>query len=272
MPRQNRDGIENIDSYSEEITKTLVQKILQEDEENDQEIEYNETYDDEENEPVKGRAASNKYYEQTYSKKKSNSNYRKNIEKYGKDFFEEEDEEEDYEYYKRSSIFTKVTVAAIMVVLTITTCFLAFSLKSYKLQTLKLKEENQQLIDKTRDVEAKLLEDSLKTKINELEEKNSQLESMVAINKENNPSKVSKEPATEATTTKKPSSTLKQPSNNSNNSNNSEYIVKKNDSFWKISKAIYGNGSYYQKIIDANGLTENSQLKEGQKLIIPKIN
>jgi LysM repeat protein len=47
------------------------------------------------------------------------------------------------------------------------------------------------------------------------------------------------------------------------------YTVKSGDNFWKISQSVYGNGANYQKILDANNLTENSQLKEGQVLTIP---
>lgn len=55
-------------------------------------------------------------------------------------------------------------------------------------------------------------------------------------------------------------------------SNSKIYIVKKSDSLWSISKAMYGNGSKYQTIYDANKaiIGKNPNLiKPGQKLVIP---
>lgn len=48
------------------------------------------------------------------------------------------------------------------------------------------------------------------------------------------------------------------------------YTVVEGDTFWKISQSVYGNGAEYQKILDANGMNENSPLKIGQELKIPK--
>ena len=47
------------------------------------------------------------------------------------------------------------------------------------------------------------------------------------------------------------------------------YTVQAGDTFWSISQSVYGNGADYQKILDANGLTESSVLNEGQVLNIP---
>ncbi len=48
------------------------------------------------------------------------------------------------------------------------------------------------------------------------------------------------------------------------------YTVVDGDSFWIIAKKTLGNGALYQKILDANGLSENDRIKEGQTLKIPK--
>ncbi|MBQ2679041.1 MAG: LysM peptidoglycan-binding domain-containing protein [Firmicutes bacterium] len=47
------------------------------------------------------------------------------------------------------------------------------------------------------------------------------------------------------------------------------YTVEKGDTFWKIAQKFYGNGAEFQKILDANGLTENSRINVGDTLIIP---
>lgn len=49
------------------------------------------------------------------------------------------------------------------------------------------------------------------------------------------------------------------------------YTVVEGDIVWDISAKVYGNGAYYTRILEANGLTENSTLKIGQQLKIPKL-
>lgn len=49
-----------------------------------------------------------------------------------------------------------------------------------------------------------------------------------------------------------------------------EYTVVENDSYWKIAQKVYGDGSQYKKILEANNLTESAPVKVGQKLKIPK--
>ncbi len=50
--------------------------------------------------------------------------------------------------------------------------------------------------------------------------------------------------------------------------NNEWYIVKKGDSFCKISKQLYGNESNYKEIIQLNNLTESTLLFPGDSLRI----
>ena len=51
------------------------------------------------------------------------------------------------------------------------------------------------------------------------------------------------------------------------------YTVKSGDSLWKISEAMYGEGSRYMKIFEANtDLLENpDRIFPGQKLVIPEL-
>jgi nucleoid-associated protein YgaU len=52
------------------------------------------------------------------------------------------------------------------------------------------------------------------------------------------------------------------------------YTVQSGDTLWKISEQVYGNGSKYMKIFEANtGLLENpDRIFPGQKLVIPDLN
>lgn len=46
------------------------------------------------------------------------------------------------------------------------------------------------------------------------------------------------------------------------------YIVREGDSFWTISRKLYGTGSRYKEIAEANNLDVNSVLNVGDELII----
>jgi nucleoid-associated protein YgaU len=50
------------------------------------------------------------------------------------------------------------------------------------------------------------------------------------------------------------------------------YTVQSGDTLWKISEQVYGDGSSYMKIFEANtGLLENpDQIFPGQELVIPR--
>ena len=47
-----------------------------------------------------------------------------------------------------------------------------------------------------------------------------------------------------------------------------EYTVRRGDSFWGISQKLYGTGTRYREIAELNGLTPESVLKVGDKLVI----
>ena len=48
------------------------------------------------------------------------------------------------------------------------------------------------------------------------------------------------------------------------------YTALESDTYWSMAAKFYGNGAEYQKILDANGLTEADAVKPGQKYKIPK--
>ena len=57
------------------------------------------------------------------------------------------------------------------------------------------------------------------------------------------------------------------------NVNSETYTVQSGDTLWKISEQVYGDGSSYMKIFEANtGLLENpDQIFPGQELTIPRL-
>ncbi|MFR4985995.1 MAG: LysM peptidoglycan-binding domain-containing protein [Lachnospirales bacterium] len=296
MSSKDKDNINPQQLFNEDMTKRLVKKILDDDIEDkknnnrdnsDFNIEYeeydSEQFDDEYDE----YSYEDEYYDEddeyedykpklqkrtspntkessrkrtTYQNEKTN--YRKNIEKYGKEFFDDEYDEYDD---NSPSIMGKVISFSIIIVLTISTSFLALSLISTKKEIEESKAKIQELLDSKANTESKIMEESLKNEIDSLKKENEDLKLQINPNSQNNKN----DNTTQQTT--KSSSNSNATNNNSNNSTPSEYIVKEGDVIWNISKKVYGNGSHFQKILDANGLKENSVLKPGQKLIIPKL-
>ncbi|MBS5793476.1 MAG: LysM peptidoglycan-binding domain-containing protein [Clostridiales bacterium] len=296
MSSKDKDNINPKQLFNEDMTKRLVKKILDDDIEDkknnnrdnsDFNIEYeeydSEQFDDEYDE----YSYEDEYYDEddeyedykpklqkrtspntkessrkrtTYQNEKTN--YRKNIEKYGKEFFDDEYDEYDD---NSPSIMGKVISFSIIIVLTISTSFLALSLISTKKEIEESKAKIQELLDSKANTESKIMEESLKNEIDSLKKENEDLKLQINPNSQNNKN----DNTTQQTT--KSSSNSNATNNNSNNSIPSEYIVKEGDVIWNISKKVYGNGSHFQKILDANGLKENSVLKPGQKLIIPKL-
>ena len=57
------------------------------------------------------------------------------------------------------------------------------------------------------------------------------------------------------------------------NAGSETYTVQSGDTLWKISEQVYGDGSSYMKIFEANtGLLENpDQIFPGQELTIPRL-
>ncbi len=296
MSSKDKDNINPQQLFNEDMTKRLVKKILDDDiedkknnnkdnsdfnieyeeydseqfDDEDDEYDYDDEYYDEDDEyedykpKIQKRTSPNTKESSrkrtTYQNEKTN--YRKNIEKYGKEFFDDEYDEYDD---NSPSIMGKVISFSIIIVLTISTSFLALSLISTKKEIEESKAKIQELLDSKANTESKIMEESLKSEIDSLKKENEDLKLQINPNSQNNKN----DNTTQQTT--KSSSNSNATNNNSNNSTPSEYIVKEGDVIWNISKKVYGNGSHFQKILDANGLKENSVLKPGQKLIIPKL-
>ncbi len=55
----------------------------------------------------------------------------------------------------------------------------------------------------------------------------------------------------------------------SSSSGTRTYTVQAGDTYWGIATKMYGNGAYYDRILDANGLSENDTIREGMTLTIP---
>ena len=47
------------------------------------------------------------------------------------------------------------------------------------------------------------------------------------------------------------------------------YTIKPGDNLWNISKEVYGDGTKYQRILDANPGINPDNMKPGTKIVIP---
>ena len=56
---------------------------------------------------------------------------------------------------------------------------------------------------------------------------------------------------------------------NTSTTGSTTYTTKEGDTFWSIAQEVYGNGAEYQKILDANNMTENTTLQPNMTLTIP---
>jgi len=78
-------------------------------------------------------------------------------------------------------------------------------------------------------------------------------------------------PATEPAPEPAPGSSIAEPTGAGQQENQKTYTVQSGDTLWKISREMYGDGSKYMKIFEANTglLTNPDQIFPGQELIIP---
>ena len=274
----------SINSHSEEITKNLINSTFNNQDEN---FYNNENFEYEQNSHRRSKSqhfdneltkeffSDNEYNSYPYEKKRQ---AKESFQKYKNNFFDDyEDDYDDEEYSMRGF---KITISLLVSALTIATIFLTINTISLKSNLKSLNENYQSLTNAETESERKLFEDEVKSQLAKLTETVESLTSSQNINNNNNSTQNNQSSNTNSqqnnviTNTNSSQNTQTQQNtsqNNSNLNNSREYIVVKGDSIWAISQKIYGSGAHYQKILSANGLTEDSQLKEGQKLIIPEI-
>lgn len=200
----------------------------------------------------------------------SATNYRRNIDKYGKKFFEEDDSSDDYEDepVNKSSSFSRILIIATIVVFATSTVILSINLTSIKSTNAKLEAELS-VSNSGQSAEDKLSIESLQAQNNELQ---SELNELKGVDDEDGAdNSETSNNSSENNTTSNSSNNTSSNNNSSNNSTTTEYTVVQGDVLWTISEKVYGNGAYYTKIVEANNLDENAILAPGKKLKIPQL-
>lgn len=242
----------NTDIFKDDLAKSLVRKILDENDENDdfdlecEEYEYN-------GKPENDIDTDTNFH----SKIKNISNVQKHKETFFDDDFENDESDENDDF--KQPIILKFISIGIIIVLAISTTILAITLKNTKNELSDTKYTLKSIQDESQKVKQEILEESLRNEIASLKTENENLKNQTTSD------------VTKNIDSKKSSNTSTQKVI-SNNNKAREYTVKEGDRVWDISKEMYGTGAHFQKILDANGLKEDSILKPNQKLIIPNIN
>lgn len=166
-------------------------------------------------------------------------------------------EDDDYYDEKHSSI--SVARVAIIVAVIVVFALLIYKAASLSGQVSKLNEQIETYKTMEQDYEQLKLDNlSLKEQVESL---NSQVGEGASDSTDNGDSDT-----TPASTN---NNTTSGDSSSSSSSSSTTYTVKSGDTYWGIASKTYGNGSYYTKILSANGLSENDKLKEGMTLTIP---
>lgn len=177
---------------------------------------------------------------------------------------------EDNDYYDEKHSSASVARIAIIVAAIVVLAFFIYKVASLSGNVKKLEAEVETYKTmKTEYEELKLEKLDLENKVKELTEQlngGSTTQPTETSTPETSGSSV---PASSSNSSG--SSSQSNSSGSSSNVGSKTYTVQSGDTFWGIATKAYGNGSHYDKILKANGLTENDKLKEGMTLTIPAL-
>lgn len=177
-----------------------------------------------------------------------------------------EEPEEDVEEEQIIEIgIAKIVLCALLIISVFVITALAYKNHSYSKQLEEARSQITELQKNSSSTYETELEE-LKKQVSELTAENESLKAAGGLSDDPHTAAVEilSEAQNEISTSAPVNSSLSQQESAGNT-----YTVKAGDTFWKISQSVYGNGSDFQKILDANGLNENSVLNEGQTLKIP---
>ena len=182
--------------------------------------------------------------------------------------YDDEDEYDDDmdEYYESNPIKTlKIALGLVSCVFLIVTAGLVFKINA----TMRELDEETKNIESSKSALEKMseleIENAVLTaKVNDLSEELNNLIKLQADNFEFNigeyETPATPQPAVVSTQTPAPTPAVA----------NETYTVLRNDNLSKISRLFYGTSGEVQRLMNANGMTNPDDLKEGQVLIIPR--
>lgn len=254
MSKKDND-INDIDKTLENITKNLFKKTLEEEKLQNSSLDNESINQNSINSINNTIFYHNPKNDDTYTNNNIDTSINTTINNTdtSNNFFEKLDEEDSE---SRPPIL-KILNISVILILIISIIILTISLKSLKedLNTLKIELDNKEVLLN----ESILNSSNLATDIVDTTDTIDTTITTELI-----------ETTTEATT-QTTTATTQTATTNSNNTTTTEYTIQEGDNLWKISISVYGSGEYYQKILDANNMTEDDMLIPGETLIIPAI-
>lgn len=166
---------------------------------------------------------------------------------------------EDDDYYEEKHSGNSVARIVIIIVAIVVLAFFIYKVASLSGQVSKLNEQVETY--KTMETEYEQLKLDNLSLTEQVEDLQAQLGGGTA---DTNDSETTGGSTTTGSTETTGSSTTA-----SSSSGAKTYTVQAGDTYWGIATKMYGNGSYYERILSANGLTENDTIREGMTLTIP---
>lgn len=261
---------EKEDKSEDDVTAEMIAKMLgggnvtPVDETEYDEFDLDETEQEKPKKPVRTENKDNKHNK----KKRKNIDEKdlelSNIDKQANlnELFREDDDYYDEKHSSISIARIVIIVAAIVVF-----AFLIYKAASLSGQVSKLNEQIETYKTMEKEYEQLKLDNlSLTEQVQSL---NSQTGSEDTNSGDNDTTPASTNNNSSSNDSSTNSSSSNNSSSNNSSSSTSTYTVQSGDTFWGIASKVYGNGSYYTKILSANGLSENDKLKEGMELTIP---
>lgn len=170
---------------------------------------------------------------------------------------------EDDDYYEEKHSGNSVARIVIVIVAIVVLAFFIYKVASLSGQVSKLNEQIESY--KTMETEYEQLKLDNLSLTEQVDNLQAQLGGGTTdSNSTTNNTTTGSESTTSSSSTSSGSSTTA-----SSSSGARTYTVQAGDTYWGIATKMYGNGSYYEKILSANGLTENDKIREGMTLTIP---
>lgn len=167
---------------------------------------------------------------------------------------------EDDDYYDEKHSGLSVARVAIIVAVIVVFAFLIYRAAALSGQVSKLNEQIETYKTMEKDYEQLKLDNLSLTE--QVESLTNQAKGETSNGDDSNSS------SDDSTT---PASTNNNSSGGTATTSSTTYTVQSGDTYWGIASKMYGNGSYYTKILSANGLSENDKLREGMTLKVPAL-
>ncbi len=183
----------------------------------------------------------------------------------------EDDDEEDNDIVKEQNVrvvripIRGVLFTFVVIIFAVAMTGMGYLCNNYKVRLDDAQDEISELKSNESSAQYEKQIEELESKVTDLTEQNSYLTSQVTLLQNSNGSGAVQGDNTSEQTSEG------ETSEDTTAAKEEKYIVQSGDSLYKIAQKVYGDGSRYSDILEANGMTEdNISLAVGDELIIPE--